>query len=296
MVAAFTKMLFELICEKKISLKDSLEIINKKNKKIENNRISKIGNYILKDILAGSSFSNSLRKCPYVIFDDIYISFINFAEKTGMLCETIEFLNKRCERKKENLFKIIEVGIYPILVIFISAIGSLYLYYSKLFDVSNNIFIYLFILIFFSMAIFWGLKSTICENKLYEAFLAVSFLIKSGVCLYDAVGCGAQVFGVTSKNGIDFLKAREKLLLGMDLEKAFSLGPKYSDAFFFAERSGGKADIFEKIAKNIGEYDEKKRRICFSLMEPIFMLLTGIFLIILISNIFLPYISEYSFM
>lgn len=298
MVEKFTKVLYELLVDKELSLKSSLEIVAGKISNIHFSRTGteKIASYVLEEMLSGASFSNSLRKCPYVNFDDVYISFINFAEKTGRIGETFDFLNKRCERKKENYFKIIEVGIYPIFVVLLAAVGSLYLYFSRLISVNFNIFIYLGFLFIFSFGIFWGIKKTICEDTLYEAFLAVGFLIRSGVSLYDAVGCGAQILGVNSKMGLEFLNAREKLLLGMNLKNAFCIGSRYSDAFFFAEKSGGKADVFEKLAKYIGEKDEKKRSVCFSLIEPVFMLITGIFLMILIVNIFLPYISNYSFM
>ena len=288
----FTKVLYELVVEKQLSLKESLEIISRNGR---SGVISKTASFLLDEILNGCTFANSLRKCPYVNFEDVYISFVNFAERTGNIRETIDFLYKRWERGKERVFKLIEVGIYPGVVVCLAGVGCLLLRLSNLFEIDKSIFLHLFFLFIVCIGIFLGIKKIIGENKLYEAFLAISFLLRAGVSLYDCVSCGAQIMGINSKKGQDFQVAGEKLLLGMDLENAFSLGKRYSDAFFFAEQGGGKADVFEKLAKWIGDDDEKRRKICFSLIEPLFILVTGVFLIILVTHIFLPFINQLTF-
>lgn len=295
MVAKFTKVLYEFVVEKGCSLKEGLEIIASKLDRGMESKIEKTGKYLLNELLEGSPLSNSLKKCPYISFDDIYITFIYFAEKTGNLAKTLEFLNSRCERKKNAESKLIEAGIYPCIVVLLALGGSLYLYFSKLFNFGNEVFVYLFLFLVSCGVTFIWIKKTLGENKLYESFLAISFLLKADVSMYDAVSCGALIMGVTTKQGINFINAGEKLLLGMDLETAFSLGRKYSNAFYYADKGGGKADVFEKLANWIGEKDEKKRAICIALLEPLFIFLTGIFLIILVANVFMPYICNLSF-
>ena len=292
MLARFTSILYELIVCKGISLKDSLELIADKN----NNIISKTGKYLLNSILQGTSLSNGMKKCPYIKFDNIYISFIYYSEKTGNLNETITFLMKRCNRIKENNFKLFEATSYPFFVILISVCLCFYLMKENSLKFGNEIYRYLFFLFFVCFFVFLGIKKIIGEDKIYEAFLGIGFLVKAGINLYDAVGCGVQIVGAYSSNGIKFQKAREKLLLGMNLHEAFSLGKKYSNAFFYAEKSGGKTDVFEKLARWVGEDDEKRRKICLSLIEPIFILITGLFLIVLVVNFFLPYMSDISWM
>lgn len=288
----FTRALYDLMVEKDLTLKESLEIIAASNI----SKIGKIGNYLLEEILKGGSLSNSMSRCPYVDFDETYIAFINLSESTGQLRESITYLKDRLEREKERKFKLIEVGIYPSLVVLLAGVGCLILISSDLFKIDNKILIYLFLLIIASICIFIAIKNAIGENKIYEAFFVVGLLLRSGINLYDAINCGAQILGVNTKNGMKFQKAGEKLLLGMDIEKAFSLGKKYTDAFFFANKGGGKADVFEKLAKWIGDKDEKKRTICLSLIEPIFIFITGVFLLILVANIFMPFITSLSVM
>lgn len=300
MVEKFTKVLFELLVDKGLSLRECLEIMSGKNRCEKNvaykqKKIEKVGGFLLGEIMKGTTLSNSLRKCPYISFDDIYISFINFAERSGQLKETITFLKGRCERRKETERKLFEAGIYPSVVVCLAGVGCLYLYFSNLLNIGNKIFIYLGILFLVCICVFLCLKKILGENKLYESFLAISFLLNAGINLYDAVDCGAQIVGITTKNGLKFQKAKEKLLLGMDLENSFSLGQKYSDAFFFADKGGGKSDVFEKLAKWLGDNDERRRILCISLLEPLFILITGVFLIILVANVFVPYISDLSF-
>lgn len=298
MVEKFTKILYELVVEKEISLQDSLKIISKKSKKINFCKldvIEKTAKFIINELLCGNSFSNALRRCVFIHFDDIYISFVNFAEKTGQLKETISFLYRRCIRKKENHFKLIEASVYPLLVIVSSILGCLFLHLSGYFHIDNDFYIYISLLVLISILVFFVIKKNIGENKLYEAFLGIGFLMKAGINLYDSIGCGARILGISSKLGDKFQQAREKLLLGMNLEKSFSLGKRFSSAFFFAEMGGGKVDVFEKLAKWIEDNDRKKRSVCFSLIEPVFILITGAFLLMVVINIFMPFISKLSF-
>lgn len=290
MLNLFTNILADLVVCKNFSLKDSLEIISKKNKSI----IGKTGNFLLENILQGTSLSSGMRRCTYINFDDIYISFINYAEKTGNLPETILFLQKRCKRKEENKSRLIESSVYPVIVISLSIIFCIYFKNQEYFKFSKDIFFYILLLILFSFILFICTVKIIGENKIYEAFLGIGFLLKAGICIYDAIGCGAQIVGTTSKTGIMFQRAREKLLFGMDLQHSFSMNKKYKDIFYYADKSGGKIDVFNKIAEWILHDDEKRRRICLSLIEPIFILIAGLFLIIIVINFVLPNISDIS--
>lgn len=304
MVEKFTKVLYELVVEKNLSIEESLKIISKNYSKTRNNLnsffggnvITKTACFLLDEMMNGAILSNSMRRCSYINFGDIYISFINCAERSGNIKETLTYLKKKYERKKENQFKLVEAVIYPVVVICLAVGGILFLHISNLFEINNNVIFYISVLLFITVLIFIGIFKALSENKLYEAFLAVGFLLKAGVNLYDAVGYGGQILGITTKYGEKFQEAREKLLLGMDLEQAFCLGEKYSNAFFYADKGGGKIEVFEKMANWIGDIDEKKRSICISLIEPISILITGVFLIIVVANIFMPYISQFSFL
>lgn len=293
MVGKFTNLLYEFAIDKGLSLQESLEIISQGKEK-QKSILKNTGKFLKDEMLRGTTFANSLRKCSFIRFDDIYIAFINYGERTGCYKETVSFLRGRCNRKKENQYKLLEVGLYPAFVILLGSLGTYYLWKINYLPIGQEIFPYLGLLLFICFLVFMAINKCIGENKLYEAFLGIGFLLKAGINLYDAVGFGAQIIGISSRYGQKFLEAREKLLLGMDLKNAFNLGEKYNDAFYYAEKSGGKTDFFEKIAKWIGQNDERRRKICFALMEPLFICLAGMFLIVLVAKVFLPYITNLS--
>lgn len=290
----FIKILYELIVIKKLGLKESLEVIGNVSGGKTKSAVEKCGSFLLKEMMQGTTLCGGMRKCPFINFHNVVIAFVNYGEKTGDLINTVTFLYKRSIRKRENSFKVLEASIYPFLVILIAVIGTFFFLSTSIINFSNDIYFYLGGLIFIAIFIFLGIKKVIGENKLYEAFLSISFLVKGGINLYDAVGCGIAILGENSKLGIKFQQAREKLLFGMDLQHSFSMGKKYSTAFFIASKTGGKNDVFEKIARFIEDEDEKKRKVCLSLIEPVFILITGMFLIIIVVNFFLPYLTDMS--
>ena len=64
------------------------------------------------------------------------------------------------------------------------------------------------------------------------------------------------------------------------------------EAFFYAENSGGENELFEKIALSLNARDEKRRTICFKLIEPFFLTGTGIFLLVFLMNSVLPLLTD----
>lgn len=109
----FTQLLFELTKKQNLSLVESLEIMSKFQKK---GAVEFAAKHILECLNQGLSFSGALKTCKEIEFDDLYISFVSFAEKTGHFGETCEFLYFRCKRKHENLVQIFEACLYPVFV------------------------------------------------------------------------------------------------------------------------------------------------------------------------------------
>lgn len=302
-VKNFTDSLYELFVEQKLTLVKSLEIIaNEKQSKVQ-----KAADRIKTDLQQGCTFSNALQTCSFLDFDQIYISFVSFAEITGNLQQTLEFLKKRCERKEQSNTKLTEASLYPSFVI-IFAIGLcifLGFYTSSLYGTESfnsfisqkNLFSSVLLLLSFCFVIFAMIKKNLQENKMYESFLAISFLIKSGVNVSVAVGAGIIITGPGSKYGALFQSAKEKLEFGMDVFNAFdcfSLRPELKNAFYYAQMAGNKSDVFEKIATRMGVEDEKRRRKCLALIEPVFIGITGMFLMIVLVLYLMPMMTDTS--
>ncbi len=262
----------------------------------------------------GSSFSNALKVCPFIEFGKDYISFISFAERSGKLEKTLGFLKEKLERNEQNLEKIKEASVYPVFVIILAVVAgiSIYFYSASLFSWGNEnpqmmqqlysslilSFSFLFLFCFIAFAV---IKKTLGTNRLYEAFLATGFLVKAGESLANAVNNAVNILGYDTKEGQLFAKAGEKLSYGISIKNAFSLHAKgiaqsseIEEAFFYAENSGGENELFEKIALCLNARDEKRRTICFKLIEPFFLTGTGIFLLVFLMNSVLPLLTDSS--
>lgn len=299
----FTQLLFELTKKQNLSLVESLEIMSKFQKK---GAVEFAAKHILECLNQGLSFSGALKTCKEIEFDDLFISFVGFAEKTGHFGETCEFLYFRCKRKHENLVQIFEACLYPVFVVLLSIAAAGFLMF---FGKSNNVFgdigfsieqsekiisscfrgcVFLFC--FFSIS-FFVLKNILSDNKMFESFLAADFLVRSGINLIDTFDALVSVAGIDSSLGQEFLKIKNKILQGTEFSIAFmGLNKKLERFFYLAQHTGGECDVFGKMAAFLKEFDEKRRKICFTLIEPIFICGTGVFLIILLSGIYVPFV------
>lgn len=299
----FTQLLFELTKKQNLSLVESLEIMSRFQKK---GSVEFAAKHILECLNQGLSFSGALKTCKEIEFDDLYISFVGFAEKTGHFGETCEFLYFRCKRKHENLVQVFEACLYPVFVVLLSIAATSFLMF---FGKSNNVFgdigfsmeqsekivsscfrgcVFLFC--FFSIS-FFVLKNILSDNKMFESFLAADFLVRSGINLIDTFDALVSVAGIDSSLGQEFLKIKNKILQGTEFSMAFmGLNKKLERFFYLAQHTGGECDVFGKMAAFLKEFDEKRRKICFTLIEPIFICGTGVFLIILLSGIYVPFV------
>ena len=307
----FTDRLEELVCKKACDLQSALLLLSQNSNK-KNKLLAKTASNLYSSLKRGNSFSLALKTCPYIEFDEVYISFITFAERCGQLGKTLTFLKARGLREKENADKLIEASVYPFFVVLISisATVGLYLYSKSLWgqedmgfsfsqETYSSFYASFGFLIAFCFAAFLLLRKTLGTNKLYEAFLASGFLVKGGESLTNAVKGAVNILGYTSKEGQLFAQAGKKLSYGLNLKAAFeidlwkfSMRQELEEAFFYAEKTGGENDAFEKIALWLNNKDEKKRAICFKLLEPFFVCGTGIFLLIFLMNLVLPIFNQ----
>jgi len=304
-VNKFTDSLYELLSVQNLNLDKALEILSEDSVRF----LSRAAREILSDIRRGNLFSNTLVKNRFIRFDYTYIAFICYAEKTGNILQSIQFLKERCERKEENLHKVISASLYPLFVILLAIVVCVSLcihgndwFGSFLFDstlVKNSLIKAVSGLLLFCFAACFLIQKNLGENKLYEAFLAVNFLVSSGIDVSTAVGYGILVTGPGTRYGKLFQKAKDKLEFGMNLRDAFTekegkkeLFSKWQkeldEALFFAQKGGEKNNVFEKVCKWMEKENQKRRLICLSVLEPLFIAVTGFFLLILMGNLMIP--------
>ena len=304
MMLKFTRVLYKLFVTEGLSLSRSLMIMKAKP---ESDIVSRAAASIYEALENGSLFSNALRTCRTINFDDVYISFICIAEKNGDLKSALSYLKEKLEREAECRKKLAAISVYPVFVILISIIASLFIgFYTQTSDLKLLIK-YVLCLVGICCGLLFFFFRIIGNNTLFEAFTAVDFLLRNGIELSEAVGCAVQIVGPSSKAGRLFENARLKLSYGMDLRSAFGcrsyeqayeewgsrqILSKLKEAFYYADAGGSKDDLFERLASYLMEKTERNRELCLSLIEPVFILVTGGFIFILLMTFFMPVITD----
>ena len=309
----FTELLEDLVCNKACDLQKALLLLSTSKSTGRNHKqVYKAAQNIYASLKHGNAFSASLKNCPFIEFDPLYICFMSFAERCGKLEDTLKFLKKKCLREEENSAMVLQASVYPLFVVVVSVISviCLFCYSNALWqqqefginfseELFSSFYLSFCFLLAFCVIAFFVLRRMLGTNRLYEAFLATGFLIKGGESLANAVNDAVIILGYDSKEGQLFAKAGKKLSYGVSLRTAFELDSKKStwhqqleEAFFFAENTGGESDVFEKIALWINGRDEKLRAVCFKLLEPFFICGTGIFLLVFLMNLVLPVFTQ----
>ena len=296
-VKAFTDSLYELTVNQNISLIKSLEIMAYEKK----SKLQKTCEYLHKELMNGNRLSFALQTCHFLAFDAVYISFIGFSEITGNLEKTLRFLKERCERQEETQNRLIEALLYPAFVMILAILGVWYMQ-NRLFTgmgEGRNAGGGVIILLGVCFAVFGMIVRNLKEDKLYEAFLAIGFLVDCGVNVSLAVDAGVIILGAENKYGKYFLNAKKKLENGMDVYDAFEdfrFDKGLKNTLYYARMAGNNTQIFEKVAMRMNVEDEKKRKRIISMVEPLFIGITGMFLLFLMVTYFMPLMTDTSWM
>ena len=296
MQRAFTNTLYELFVRQGLELSQCLLIISKKPKK---DAVSRAGKFLYSALENGSLFSNALKSCAVITFDEVYVAFILLAEKNGDLKAAITYLNEKLNREAAAKKRLAAASVYPLFVVFVSVAASLFIgAYTGTADLLL-LLKYISGLFLVSGAVFALILKTLKEDSLTEVFTAVDFLLRNGIELSEAVGCAVQIAGPSSRIGRILENARLRLSYGMDLRNAFlccELGnhKKLSEAFYYADTGGSQNDLFGRMAASLEAENEKRRTVCLSLVEPLFIVITGGFILILLLTFFMPLINGLS--
>lgn len=290
----FTDALFNLFVRQGLGLSDSLLIMSRKPK---SDKISRAAAYVYAELENGNLFSNALKSCSFIAFNEVYVSFILLAEKNGDLKSTIAYLKEKLSREQENRKRLAGASVYPIFVILLSIAACVFIgLYTKSCDF-GLLLKFVLVLIFVCGASYFLISRMLGNNCLAESFKAVDFLVRNGIELSEAVACAVNISGPSTKTGRFFESARTKLSYGMDLQNAFKCrelktNGKISEAFYYADCGGEQSELFGRMAAYLEGQSERNRTICLTLVEPFFIVIAGGFLLLLIMTFFMPLIYD----
>lgn len=298
---SFSVSLLELL-ESEIPLKNSLEVLSAENS--INMNVKKMSAEILEKLSEGFSFSSALNLSSFSI-KERYLTLISASESGGSLIQALKFIKEIFTQKKELEERIKSVSLYPSLVVSIALAATFVLLHFRnefLVSVPENelysgVFTAIAVLFAGIGAVALYIKKAMGENVLYSVFFALSFLSEAG---FDFSNCLdiAIMYSVQDKEiNKALLNVKTKIQEGEGLGEAFShykIFPKEIVArLSLAEIHGNIDKVTREIAKSIEKKDVAKRNQCMQLIEPLLILCTGLYILILVETIVLPFLTSF---
>ena len=298
---SFSVSLLELL-ESEIPLKNSLEVLSAENS--INMNVKKMSAEILEKLSEGFSFSSALNLSSFSI-KERYLTLISASESGGSLIQALKFIKEIFTQKKELEERIKSVSLYPSLVVSIALAATFVLLHFRnefLVSVPENelysgVFTAIAVLFAGIGAVALYIKKAMGENVLYSVFFALSFLSEAG---FDFSNCLdiAIMYSVQDKEiNKALLNVKTKIQEGEGLGEAFShfkIFPKDIVArLSLAEIHGNIDKVTKGIAKSIEKKDVAKRNQCMQLIEPLLILCTGLYILILVETIVLPFLTSF---
>lgn len=115
-IVEFTRV-FSLLLYSRVSIVQSLELINKQTK---NEKLKDVIKLVLKDVKSGSSLSKSFAKYP-AVFPAIFIANLKVGEETGEIAGVVGEYSLFLQKMQSLKGKILQAIRYPVLVLVVAA-------------------------------------------------------------------------------------------------------------------------------------------------------------------------------
>ena len=290
-ISDFSSSLLELL-ESDIPLKTCLEVLSSGTG--VNERTKRLASELLEKLSEGYTFSASLAS-----------SSVHVPEAGGSITSALRFITEHSERKKAAESRIKTVSIYPAVVVLIALAGSfVLLYFQSEFmmsipaeDIYSGIFTAVCVLLSGIAAVALYVKKSMTENSLYPVFFALGFLSDAGFDFASSLEI-AIMYSADDKEVSRSLVGVQKMLtegasLG-DAFKSFKIFPKdISARISLADIHGNTGSVCRSIADSIERKDTQRRNVCMQLIEPLLIICTGLYILILAETIVLPFMTSY---
>lgn len=301
------------------SLLDSGYSLNESVILLARNDVSKpirlISIQIAESIRKGFSFVSAITAVENTygkpFFPPYYVSLISGVEQTGRIIQSFSKLTERLERKaalKEQFFLIL---VYPCFIIFLSVIASLFLlstaipYINKMGFFDENLTtsmmagVFLALLILIIMSICFGLGAYFYIGK--ESSESVFFSI---LCDFTEAGLPVSHAIQTCISTIKdkklapaFVIIKNELAAGSSLVMSFrktKMFPAFvTDLLNVGNDTGDLPEILKRVYKYYDNRDKKRRGFMFRVCEPVIIIITGIYLLILLNAVVLPLLTGF---
>jgi type II secretory pathway component PulF len=303
----FSELLLTLL-RGKTTLLDALHIRARKGikKQVRESAIS-----LLNLMKKGKGFSESLQNLNQgkVFFDSLYLTLIASAEATGNIEKVLERIVIDLNRKKKAKENLINILIYPVMIIVLAVIGTIAIIVKGLpLFIMNGMLSgaavqdAIFGIVLAGLVLFSGAVVLFCvyykifynDSPEFRIFYLLDLLLQSNITLPDTLSHCILSFGRT-KLGHSLVLIKKDISSGLSFSTAFtrikSLSPYVLGWLSLADKHGNLNEICRFIKNHYAEKNEKTREIATKLIEPMIIILTGLYLLIIMVNVILPILT-----
>ncbi len=266
---------------------------------------------IRQELMCGAKLSFALSVCSSLHFDQWYLAFINAAQESGNITETLKFLCGILTEQKKAGEKFISAALYPLGVSIMAAVLSLAsaLFFTKITPGSSGFAqafqSWLLGALFMFMAVcgcIFVLKKILEPDSCVSLFKALSFLTESGIPIVQAI-----------ESSIPVIYGRNILVEVMtEIKRGLLNGEKVSECFGFClEKAGftyeskilssnlalcettGSDSAFSKSAQILEKRREKLRKRVLGMEQPVLLSMTALYMIIVLKSTLLPFLTGF---
>jgi len=303
----FTELLLTLL-RGKTSLVDGLRVLAGEGieRRVRDSAIA-----LLAVMKKGKSLSESLRLMQggKVYYEPLYLTLISAAALTGNIEDVLERIAEDLKRKQHAKETVINILIYPAIIVLVAVAGTIAIIVKGMpffisgglvsaavvSDAKTGIGIAGLVLLSGGAALF-SVYFRIFNNDSpeFRVFYLLDFLLQSNVTLPEALShCVASM--AHTKYGKVLVSIKKDIASGVPLFEAFARIPYFppyvTGWLSVAGANGGMSGICGNIKNYYGRKDHKVREIASKLIEPLVIVLTGLYVLIIMLTVILPILS-----
>ncbi len=309
--STFTQMLLSLL-EGSTSLTDALRLLARPGMSVSHRQVA---SQILETMRKGETFSVALAEMSAegsskVRYSPLHLALISAGERTGSLLQILRSIEEDFNRKREVREVFITALIYPAAIILIALVGTLVILFMGLpflqgtgittaltiQSITSGIINAGLFLILAAILLFYIIRKYLAsESEEYRVFSLLSFLTQANIPLGHAL---TQCIRGTEKkkSGMALVRIKRDITSGVPLAQAFAntgfFSPFVVGWLTIAEEQNGAGHVFFSLADFYKKKDQRARAIISRMIEPVVIIITGIYLLILVQTTILPILTN----
>ena len=304
----FSELLLVLL-KGKTSIVDALHILAREDmgKQLKDSAAS-----LLIFMKKGKGLSKSLQSINKgkVSFEPLYLTLIGAAELTGNLETVLERIVADLQRKKAAKETVINILIYPSIIVLLAIIGSVIIILKGIpFFISGGLL---------SGDVVFNAISGVClagavlllggsvlfsiyfrifynDSPEFKIFYLLDFLLRSNITLPESLSHCIISLGQT-KYGKALVAIKKDITSGVPFSAAFAKAKCFSPYVLgWLSVAGKHGNISETCGSIMGYFahrDNKKREVAARLIEPMAIVLTGFYILIIMATVILPILTS----